>query len=553
MSTPGRLERFLFGILPESDTASLISDIKTDQALRQKLESESAIEAQAHTRAWWTHQSPIHAPELFSQSEWQTMIDRCFAEAEQSPVHTARTVKVIAFPQRLRYLAAACLIGAIAVSIVITRQLAKQSPDSRVIAIGQIQRISDTSAPAIQSVSRIVFDSLTVYGSTGNKPVFSRKNDGIFRISDKTAVLVEKDGSLEITNQTDSAVAIALLKGDALFSVEKKRYQRFSVQTPSSEIIVTGTVFKLSIKEQSTILSVFEGTVLARGLNDSSATVVCGGMSARISASGVTLEPGDTAALMPHQPNLLRDFLMENGVWENGAFVRTGIESDESALNQNFLSLRRSIISGAQGIDSLTFAFARSYPNSSMTGELLLDLSEMHLGRGDTAACFAILDSILVFGDNDHIAEAFNRSAQLYLESQKKPASARYAILRYLSRFPYDPRSLDLLGRFVDTLWKKQDLAEAQDVLLQATKLTAPNARLEAIVFRHAQRLQSVAGRFTQAIDWYLYLADQYPGGTYRTRALDSATRCVIRSGLHRHENYSHRINDFLHPDGLKR
>jgi tetratricopeptide (TPR) repeat protein len=201
----------------------------------------------------------------------------------------------------------------------------------------------------------------------------------------------------------------------------------------------------------------------------------------------------------------------------------------------------------------LTFAFARSYPNSSMTGELLLDLSEMHLGRGDSAACFAILDSLSVFGDNDHVAEAFNRTAQLYLESQKKPASARYAILRYLSRFPYDPRSLDLLGRFVDTLWKKQDLAEAQDVLLQATKLTAPNARLEAIVFRHAQRLQSVAGRFTQAIDWYLYLADQYPGGTYRTRALDSATRCVIRSGLHRHENYSHRINDFLHPDGLKR
>jgi hypothetical protein len=27
----------------------------------------------------------------------------------------------------------------------------------------------------------------------------------------------------------------------------------------------------------------------------------------------------------------------------------------------------------------------------------------------------------------------------------------------------------------------------------------------------------------------------------------------VVQSGLHRHENYSHRINDFLHPDGLKR
>jgi hypothetical protein len=40
--------------------------------------------------------------------------------------------------------------------------------------------------------------------------------------------------------------------------------------------------------------------------------------------SGITLDYGDSAATLLCRPNLLRDFLMENGVWEDGRFVRTG-------------------------------------------------------------------------------------------------------------------------------------------------------------------------------------------------------------------------------------
>jgi hypothetical protein len=553
MNSLSRIEQFLFGMLPESETSSLISDIKTNPELRRRLESETAIEAQACSKVWWTQQSPVCATEMFSQPEWQAMIDRCFAMAGQSPVQTARTARIIAFPRRLRYLAAACLIGVIAVSIVFTERFKQQAPDSRIVAIGQVRHLSDTPAPAMQSVSRIVFDSLTVYGSNMNKPVTSHKNDGIFRIGDKTAVLVEKNGSLEIRNQSDSAVSIALLSGDALFSVEKKRYHRFSVQTPSSEIVVTGTIFKLSIRDQTTILSVFEGSVRARGLNDTAITMVCGGMSARISALGVVVEQGDSAATMPHQPNLLRDFLMENGVWENGAFVRTGIKSDASALNRKFLVLRREIMSGAQGIDSLTFAFARSYPNSSMTGEVLLDLSAMKIRRGDTVSGLAVLDSMLFLGDNDHAAESFYRSALLHLGSRRDITSARQTIFRYLSRFPYDPRPFELLSALTDTLWEKGQRQEAQEALLRATELTAPNTHLEKILFRHAQRLQTMTKDYPRAIDWYLYMADHYPHGRLNAQAMDSATACITQLGIHNREQYVRRINDFLHPDGLKR
>jgi hypothetical protein len=553
-----RLDLFLSGRLAREERAGFIHEVKKNRALMRLLESETGFEAQAYSLAWWTKEmsgcfQDMAHKEIFSRQEWEQLIKTCLDRSVANPEQVPADKKILRFPRPLRYLAAACFIGVIAASIFLAQQMVSRPSSGRMVSIGQIHNALETPDSTDRSSPPVTFDSLIIYGSARARPIASGTDEGIVRFGNATAVLVEKNTTVKVTGQSDSVVSMTLSQGSALFSVEKKRFREFTIQTPLSTITVTGTVFRVSVDDYSTMVSVLEGSVLTKGQNDSTSTAVLGGMSARITAAGVTLIPGDTAATLPYRPNLLRDFLMENGVWENGAFVRTGIRSDATALNKQFLAIRRTILGRAPESDSLTLAFAHSYPNSSMTGEVLLDLGAMHLGRGDTASCLAILDSTLAFGDNDHAAEAFHRMVLLCLDSQKDPAPARHIILRYLSRFPYDPRSFELLGRLTDMLWKRQEHTESQALLLQATELTAPNIHLEVILFRHAERLQSIARDFTRSLDWYLYIADHYPGGAFHTRALDSAAQCVVQSGLHRHENYSHRINDFLHPDGLKR
>ena len=120
-------------------------------------------------------------------------------------------------------------------------------------------------------------------------------------------------------------------------------------------------------------------------------------------------------------------------------------------------------------------------------------------------------------------------------------------------RLGLEGRPFELLSALTDTLWEKGQHQEAEDALLRATELAAPNARLEKILFRHAQRLRTITKDYPRAIDWYLYIADHYPQGYLSAHAMDSATACITQLGIHNRERYVRRINDFLHPDGLKR
>jgi hypothetical protein len=86
----------------------------------------------------------------------------------------------------------------------------------------------------------------------------------IMRFSGKTVVVAEPLTEMNVKNRTDSTILLEMNKGIALFSIEKRRFCAFIVQTPHVRIAVTGTVFSVAVDSGFTHVNVYEGSVLLR-------------------------------------------------------------------------------------------------------------------------------------------------------------------------------------------------------------------------------------------------------------------------------------------------
>jgi hypothetical protein len=97
------------------------------------------------------------------------------------------------------------------------------------------------------------------------KPIRIPQNkERIMRFSGKTIVVAEPLTEMNVKDRTDSTILLEMNKGIALFSIEKKRFRAFIVQTPHVRIAVTGTVFSVAVDSGITHVNVYEGSVLLR-------------------------------------------------------------------------------------------------------------------------------------------------------------------------------------------------------------------------------------------------------------------------------------------------
>ena len=353
------IEQFLWGQLAADEAADFAARLDCDAALRQRLEEESGFEALFYDMSWDVQDAPgfdsetslaeVVAPmpalenddesSLFSAAEWQELIDTAFAEAAESEAPKTVLARTLAFPRMVRYLAAACLVGLIGAGIALwilppkTPHIASHGAVPALAEATPGNQASEIASRKEAKRASLVFDSLVIYRSiaAAGTPISTESKGGIVQLGEKTAILLEKNSSAAVTARSDSAVTISLSQGSALFTVEKHRYSRFSVATPGGDIAVTGTVFRLSVQDDTTIVSVLEGSVKARKKADSVFVAIPAGMSARIRPDTIMLEYGDTAATLLSRSNLLRDFLKENSVFDDGRFVPSGMTTNADA------------------------------------------------------------------------------------------------------------------------------------------------------------------------------------------------------------------------------
>ncbi len=573
-----QLDRFLSGSMPGPERADFIVLVKRDRELARLLELETSLDAQFYMLSWGIQAVPgletgkewfalaglkgeNTAADIFSPQEWRSLLEESFAAAHTAELTESAQKKHLLFPRPLRYLAAACLIGVVAgVAALGVFRISKQKHLVEVVAISHVSNGAASMQPATDGKlserrTSIIFDSLTIYSAqrADTRPMRPDTRAGIVRIGPKTAILLEKNASVSITSHLDSAIGVSMQSGTALYTVEKNRYRCFTVATPASEIRVTGTIFRLTVDDETTVLSVLEGSVRSRRNNDTSFITVPAGMSARITRRERSLVPGDTSAMLQSQCNLLHDFLEDNGVWENNTFTRTGLTVSADSINRRFRTLAHAVAAGDQTMDSLVFRFVYQVRNSSMAGELLLDLSREYRRRGDAASALALLDSTVALSDNDHAAEALYRSANLAIGELHDLTKARNIVGRYLSRFPYDPRSFESLDTLLAAYWARGMAANADSVLLSLMPSADPSVRLERSVFSHAEKLRLQGGNSGRALDWYSYLSEHFPNGTFKARADEALEQCMVQQAIEKRQMRTHTIDEFLHQDRSER
>jgi hypothetical protein len=340
-NAPDRIEDFLWGRLNGENAAGFLTECAHDNAMRLRLEREAGLESLLYSMSWeigdasglkgFPSDYAISDPStsLFQEKEWRGMIATAFETATEAS--TDRNSPIRRFPKIARYLAAAMLIGAVGIGMFFWNHTHHRT----LIASVKTGHILETSLVEKTVLPRekksLYFDSIVIYGSSAlsGKPVATAGRDGILKIGEKTAILLDKNSSVAVRSHSDSSIAIDLTHGGALFTVEKHRYARFSVATPGGEIAVTGTIFRLAVVGDTTIVSVLEGAVKARRKGDTAYVSVPAGMSARIRPDAVILDNGDSAATLLFRCNLLHDFLKENAVRDEGRFVREGLKDSD--------------------------------------------------------------------------------------------------------------------------------------------------------------------------------------------------------------------------------
>lgn len=136
----------------------------------------------------------------------------------------------------------------------ISRQAVKEN-DTAIVKSSVLQstKVGATNCPAI-----------TGYDTMKNPTAHGRphkEKESIIRLGKASGIFAEPKTSITVMIQTDTNASIEMSQGNALFSIEPKRYRSFVVKTPTAVITVTGTVFSLFVDNKYTMVNVAEGSV----------------------------------------------------------------------------------------------------------------------------------------------------------------------------------------------------------------------------------------------------------------------------------------------------
>jgi hypothetical protein len=183
---------------------------------------------------------------------------------------TADGGKIVSMPKRIM---PRSFVFALAAGIVLALSAVLYfHAGNRVPAISIVKEQARTAAPAdarafdsgsVASTMKMWLDTLKVkdFKSAEKNIAVKQETGTVIRLGRKTGIFAEPMAVIHISDRTDSSISVNLNRGNALFSIEKKKYKVFCVSTPHVRIIVTGTVFSVMVDSIETKVNVMEGAV----------------------------------------------------------------------------------------------------------------------------------------------------------------------------------------------------------------------------------------------------------------------------------------------------
>ena len=533
--------RFLQGRLTEAEAGDVTKRITSDAGFRKLLEREAVLESQLGDRAL-AHESIAGlstedawgdlaaAPDGSGKSrgdaeltdaEWRRMIA---AAVEKAPQHS----NVIRFPGRLsiRHLAAAGMILTAGAGIYIWKESARQP-------MVNIAVPTTTTAPDSASPPR--YHDLEVFRiDNANDPVVATNaKPGIVAIAAQTAAVAEQHTIIECSEYRDTAIALDMASGTALFSVEEGKYRFFRVTTPFAEITVTGTIFKVSIDTARCFVSVERGSVAVRQIKKGLTAMVLPGETVEADNDTIVeirIEHGLTE--MVARKKLLADFLAADQSTTPGSAGIVENRFGEVAADTAVERLKVAITNNTPGIDAAVRAYVVGHPTDAGACMLLLDLSRSYESRARWLQAARILEETVdcaTVNGGRYMETALYRKGRLYLQAGDT-AAAITAFSRFENAFPQSAWQQDIVDLHLSVLWTRGEM-EAADTIMLHLAIRPGRQFADRTAMTHADKLRE-HGQFDRALYWYENIVTQHRDSRFNGDAMYWAGWCVVQQNI---------------------
>lgn len=525
------IERFLHGRLDQHEAAQFLSRLHTDQKLKSLFDQEADFESQlydlalAHTSlpglasetAWNELAVPEHERNAGSipDEELRRMITEAVATRNQ---HTA--VPSLFRTSAARYLLAASLLLAAGIAA----------------ALFLLPMHHGTPPVATAPPTRYEFESVPVYSldHTKGDTIAVGHRESIIAIDTQTAAIAGQQTAIVCNEFRDTAITLDMSSGTALFSVEKGKYRYFTVITPFATVKVTGTVFRVNIEARCCFVSVENGAVDVSHTSKSLSIPVHPGETVRADADTLMQVWVDRSIdEMTASRTLLADFLERNATTSRERYGLSGNGGDSLVR-----SLRRDILMGTPGIDSMVRSLSRERKGNPDVCRLLLDLGRSYEGRRMWKKAAEILEEV-----NRCDTSAFSplRETALYRQGRLllqcgDTAAAMPLFRQFMADFPGSVWYSDIAALRLSLLRNRGDFGPA-DTLLQELFGTPgrPLPAADRLLKEHADALRE-NGLFRQALYWYEYIVTEYPYGKFHEDARYWAGWCVVQQSIEKRE-----------------
>lgn len=575
-NTFSNIEKFLQGQLSAEESEKFLQFLQNNPDLQQQLYEESSMEAAFCSQQWLESATSVKdnigdwfatvAPfsaiekeqaagtggssidEQLTHDKWQGIIDKAFDRAQKSEAKPAFILPF--FTMNVKNAATIfsliLIVGIIAFFNIRNTMTPQRLSDTTITTdIKQDKDRDDNTADTepdnmMESEAISAFDTINEFSApevARSKIEIPQKKKSIVYLSKNSGFLAERNANITIINNNDSVVTLSMRRGNAVFEVEKNRYKRFAVITPHVEVRVVGTIFRVSVTQEKSDVTVIEGKVTVTTMKGTQEELtLTKGKTAYVSEEMLIRDIIERSKMLQLRENLLRSYLQ---YMQKSHLDRFAIDSILDMLQRKEKRLLDSLVNTPDPVISaqlMHYRVAHNHEKSHLYEKAAEHFMQVYKERQNEAvAQLSLLRACLI-----SIKELPLKRALKYLEI-------------YINDFTNGFAVKEVTILYIRTCLAERDFDRAIPHMVRFVEHFPESAYADHIAFNLAQLFRQEAEDMASALKYYEFVIEHFPESPYHEDAMYWAGWCVVQKQLHKHDNKFFKEYLKNYPDGTWR
>ncbi len=565
------IEKFFQGQLSAEESEGFLQSLQACPDLQRYMYEESSFEAAFYSQQWlesatsvkdnigdWfstvaplsaiekeqaagAGDSPIEAQQ--THDKWQKIIDRAFDRAQKSELKPAFILPFFTINVKR---AAAFFSVILVVSIIALFNLRNRTAPQRLSGTiqttdafqGKDDYTADTESNNYKESETIsAFDTIKEFSAQDIARFEIKlppKKKSVVYLSKNSGFLAERNANITIVNNNDSVVTLSMKKGSAVFNVEKNRYKRFAVITPHVEVRVAGTIFRVTVSQKKSDVTVIEGKVTVTTMKGTQEELtLTKGKTAYVSGEMLIRDIIEKSKMLKLRENLLKSYLqyMQKSHLDRFAIdsILTILQIKEKHLLDSLVNTHDPVISA----QLMHFRVAHNHEKSHLYEKAARHFMQVYKERqNETVARLALIRVCLL-----SIKQFPLERALKYCETYIDDFTGGFAL-----------KEITIL--YIRTCLAERDFEKAIPYMVQFVKQFPESGYVDHIAFNLAQLFRKQTEDLSSAMKYYEFVIENFPESPYREDAMYWAGWCVVQKQLHKHDNKFFKEYLKNYPDG---